>query len=107
MKTNISIFEFMKDWENEGYGIALMEDSGDRDIPDKVITPYIDPSDYPKMIVSKSCNGTKVMNMGNGNLNVSNPTYNTGVGKGNWYIMFHSGSLEERFNQQKKILSAK
>jgi hypothetical protein len=85
MKTNISIFEFVKDWENEGYGIALMEDSGDRDIPDKVITPYIDPSDYPTMIVSKSGNGAKVMNMG----------------EGHWYIAFHSGALEERFNQQK------
>jgi len=70
-----TIFELVNDWENEGYGIALMESSGDRDIADKVITPYIDPSDYPTMLIDKSCNGAKVTNMG----------------QGEWYIMFHSG----------------
>jgi len=68
----VTIFDLVDDWENEGYGIALIS-------PDHIIMdPYVDPSDYPDMFLSKSGNGAVVLD---------------GEHKG-CYILFHSGQLE-------------
>jgi hypothetical protein len=71
-QNNIDIFQFMEDWSEEGYGIALVS-------PDNIIIdPYIDPSDYPDMILNKSGNGARVIG---------------GKHKG-CMMVFHSGQLE-------------
>lgn len=45
----ISIFEFCETANNNGYGVALLDENG------KCITPYVDPSDYPDvMLLDKS-----------------------------------------------------
>jgi hypothetical protein len=69
---NVDIFEFMQDWGEGGYGIALI--SAD----DIILDPYIDPSDYPDMILSKSGNFATVVG---------------GKNKG-CKIIFHSGQFE-------------
>jgi hypothetical protein len=71
-----SIFEFVADWEPEGYGLALI------DTDDNVVTAYIDPSDYPEMIVEK---GSKIIY----------PTEYNG-----YFIMKHSGQLEENIGKK-------
>ena len=68
----VDIFQFIKDWENQGYGIALISPD------DKIIDPYIDPSDYPDMVLNKSGNGARVI---------------SGKYK-DYFIMFHSGQFE-------------
>lgn len=66
----VSIFDLVKDWENEGYGIALVDNA-----TDKVVEPYVDPSDYPNLKFTKSCDGAMSID-------------------GKYYIRFHSGKLE-------------
>ena len=73
----VDIFQFIEDWGDQGYGIALISADG------IILDPYIDPSDYPDMILNKSGNGAKVIsgkNMG-------------------CMIMFHSGQLEGKVGQ--------
>jgi hypothetical protein len=68
----VDIFQFVEDWDGAGYGIALVD-------PDrKIVTPYIDPSDYPDMILNKSGNGARVM----------------GGKYKDYSIIFHSGVFE-------------
>ncbi len=74
-KSTQSIFEFVADWEPEGYGLALI------DTDDNVVTAYIDPSDYPEMIVEK---GSKIIY----------PTEYNG-----YSIMKHSGQLEKNIGK--------
>ena len=70
-KTTVhSIFDFCETWKNAGYGIALVTNNK------KVITPYIDPSDYPNMFVNSLNNNAKVINV-------------------EATLTFHSGCLEE------------
>lgn len=76
-QANVSIFELVEDWDGGGYGIALISPD------DKVIDPYIDPSDYPDMILNKSCNGAKVID---------------GKYK-DCRIIFHSGQLENKIGK--------
>jgi len=76
-KWNVTIWDLLDDWSEEGYGIALISPD------DKVIDPYIDGSDYPDMVLDKSGNGAKVI---------------SGKHKG-CYIMFHSGQLEDKVGQ--------
>lgn len=71
--TPVDIFTYVDDWGNGGYGLALISPD------DIVIDPYIDPSDYPDMVLSHSGNGAKVIK---------------GKNKG-FHILFHSGQLEE------------
>ncbi len=75
---NVTIWDLLDDWGEEGYGIALIS-------PDnKVVSPYIDASDYPDMILNKSANGAKVIS-----------------GKYKDYrIIFHSGQLEDRIGEE-------
>lgn len=73
----VSIFDFMKDWQNEGYGIALISPDG------KIVDPYVDSSDYPDMFLNKSGDGAKVM---------------SGKYKDYW-IKFHSGQFEGNIGQ--------
>jgi len=75
--SGIDIFQFVHEWENEGYGIALISPDG------KVVAPYIDPSDYPDMVLNKNDNGAKVI---------------SGKYK-DYFIAFHSGSLEEKIGK--------
>jgi len=70
---DVTIFELVANWEPEGYGIALISPD------DIVVTAYIDPSDYPDMILDKNRNGAKVIG---------------GKYKG-YSVRFHSGGLEE------------
>jgi hypothetical protein len=69
-KSPVSIFELVEDWKDEGYGIALIDTS-----TGKVVSPYVDPSDYPDLMF-----------------------YFSGESKstdGKYRIHFHSGSLEK------------
>lgn len=68
----ISIFEFVQYWEQEGYGIALVDKE-----TDIVLAPYVDPSDYPTLMFKTYNNG-------------SNSTC------GKYYLTFHSGCLENK-----------
>jgi hypothetical protein len=68
-----SIFDLVSDWNNEGYAIALVDQEG------IVIDPFIDPSDYPDMMLHKNGNGAHVLN---------------GQEQG-YMILFHSGQLKE------------
>lgn len=68
--TPVSIFDLVDKWKDEGYGIALIDVE-----TDKVVTPYIDPSDYPELMLTSSNNGAKSTD-------------------GRYYIKFHSGGLE-------------
>jgi len=75
---NITIFDLINDWGEEGYGIALIS-------PDnKVVDPYIDPSDYPDIILDRSANGAKVI---------------SGKHIG-CFIIFHSGQLEDKIGEE-------
>ena len=67
----VSIFDLVQDWEEEGYGIALIDAE-----TDKVISSYVDPSDFPDVIFDKSGDGARSID-------------------GKYYIRFHSGVLEE------------
>jgi len=73
----INIFDFINDWKDEGYGIALISPD------DIVVDAYIDPSDYPQMILSYSGSGASAIN----------PEHN------GYWIKFHSGSLEHRIGK--------
>jgi len=73
----IDIFKYVSDWEEEGYALALISPN------DIVVDAYIDPFDYPDMILSKSGDGAKVID---------------GTHKDHW-IKFHSGSLGERIGK--------
>ncbi len=66
----VSIFELVEDWKNEGYGIALVDRS-----TNKVVSPYVDPSDYPDLM-----------------FNFSGESEST---DGKYRIHFHSGVLEK------------
>ena len=74
---SIDIFQLVEDWGDQGYGIALISADG------VILDAYIDPSDYPDMILNKSGNGAKVIG-----------GKNTGC-----MIMFHSGQLEGKVGQ--------
>lgn len=75
----VTIWDFLDDWDRGGYGIALISPD------DKVVDPYIvDGSDYPDMILNKSGSGAKVID---------------GKYKG-YYIVFHSGQLEEKVGEE-------
>lgn len=67
----ISIFDLVQDWEGAGYGLALVDAK-----TDKVLQPYVDPSDYPNVMFTESRDGAKSVD-------------------GKYYIKFHSGVLEE------------
>ena len=82
-KEGITIFKLIEDWEDQGYGIALISPD------DKIVEAYIDPSDYPDMILNKSGNGARVIG---------------GKYKG-YLIMFHSGQFEG--NEGKDFFEAK
>ncbi len=71
-QTAISIFDFVDEWADEGYGIALVRDGN-------VITPYIEPSDYPDMTLDSLNDGAVVL---------------TGAYAGA-HLEFHSGQLEK------------
>jgi len=77
LQKNISIWSFLDDWGNEGYGIALISPD------DKIVDPYIDASDYPDIVLNKSGNGAKVIG---------------GKYKG-YYIIFHSGQFENNIGK--------
>lgn len=77
-KWNVTVWDLLDDWGKEGYGIALISPD------DKVVDPYIDASDYPDIILDKSGNGAKVI---------------SGDYKG-YYIVFHSGQLEDKVGQE-------
>lgn len=68
----VSIFDFVDHWKDGGYGIALVDAN-----TDVVVSPYVDPSDYPSLALTSMNNGAKSTD-------------------GKYYIMFHSGSLEDR-----------
>ena len=76
-ENGVTIFKLIEDWKDQGYGIALISPS------DIVIEPYIDPSDYPDMVLDKSGNGARVID---------------GKYKG-YLIMFHSGQFEDKIGQ--------
>lgn len=69
----ISIFDYVDDHNDAGYGLALMNRNGN------VKDPYIDPSDYPDMIVEGGKMEPRVLS--------------PGKYKG-YYIQLHSGQLE-------------
>lgn len=66
----VSIFEFVDQNEGGGYGLALMDAE-----TDKVIEPYVDPSDYPDLMFTSAKDGARST-------------------CGKYYIQFHSGCLE-------------
>ena len=75
----VTIWEFLDDWGEEGYGIALVNPD------DEVVSPYItDGSDYPDMVLNKSGNYAKVI---------------SGKYK-DYYIVFHSGQLEAKVGKE-------
>lgn len=96
------IFEFCKEWEDSGYGVALVchdEECLEREkedpqavCPDKVIDPYVDPSDYPDMILDSL----------SGNAEVISPEEFKGC-----ELELHGGGLEEKFREQEKGSSKK
>ena len=67
----ISIFDFIKLHKNEHYKIALMEENSNFLEQDIMITPNLDPNEYPDLMLSNLNNHAKV------------------IGK-NWYIKFHT-----------------
>ena len=73
----VSIWDFLNDWKDEGYGIALISPD------DIVLDPYIDGSDYPDMMLDRSCNGASVV---------------SDEHKG-CCIIFHSGQLEGKIGK--------
>jgi len=76
-ENGVSIFKLIEDWKDQGYGIALLSPD------DIIIEPYIDPSDYPDMVLDKSGNGARII---------------SGKYKGGM-IMFHSGQFEDKIEQ--------
>jgi len=74
---DVSIWELLNDWNEEGYGIALISSDN------KVIDPYIDASDYPNMTLDESENGATV----------------TSEDHKGCFVIFHSGSLEDLVGQ--------
>jgi hypothetical protein len=77
----VDVFTYVEHWGNEGYGLALIS-------PDNIVVdPYIDPNDYPDMVLDRSGNGAKVIE---------------GKNKG-FYILFHSGILEELVGKEVPI----
>lgn len=82
-ENGVTIFKLIEDWKDQGYGIALISPD------DKIVEPYIDPSDYPDMMLDKSGNGARVVG---------------GKHKG-CLIMFHSGQFEG--NEGKYFFEAK
>jgi hypothetical protein len=68
----VSIFDFVEQWNSEGYGIALVDKE-----TDVVIEPYVDPSDYPALMFNSMKNGATST-------------------CGKYYIVFHSGCLENK-----------
>ena len=77
-QTTTTIFELVNSWGQEGYGIALINPD------DEVVEPYIDPSDYPDIILDSNRTGANVIE---------------GKYK-NYYIIFHSGQLEEKIGKE-------
>jgi hypothetical protein len=69
----ISDYVQQKELDLGGYGVALIDDG------ETVITPYIDPSDYPDMMVSGYGKQAWVVN---------DPS------KKGWYVRIHTGGLE-------------
>jgi hypothetical protein len=77
-ETPVSIFDFVERWKDEGYGIALMDAE-----TDKVVQPYVDPSDFPDLQFVGARDGARSTD-------------------GKYYIRFHSGVLEEDPNALNK-----
>jgi hypothetical protein len=77
-KEPVTIWDFLNDWGQQGYGIALI------DSDDKVVDPYVDAGDYPDMILDRSANGAIVLN----------PKWE------GYYLIFHSGQLEGKIGEE-------
>ena len=74
----ITIWDFIDDWGEEGYGIALISPD------DKIVDPYIDAADYSDIVLDSSRDGAKVI----------------GGKYKNYYIKFHSGQFEDKIGRE-------
>jgi hypothetical protein len=78
----ISIFDLAKTWEDEGYGIALIDAQNN-----VAVDPYVDPNDYPTLMFTSAKDGAKSTD-------------------GKYYARFHSSILQEDKNHLNKSISA-
>ena len=69
----VNIFDYVEQKQEDGYGVALIDNN------DQIITPYVDPSDYPDIELSGNGSAPRVIN---------DPS------KDGWFVMIHSGILE-------------
>lgn len=78
-----TIDEFVKTWENEGYGIAIVKTGYMGNIL-TIADSYVDPTDYPDMMVDSLNDGAEIMG---------------GEYKG-CILRLHHGDIERRFYGQ-------
>lgn len=69
----VNIFDYVEQKQEDGYGVALIDNN------DQIITPYVDPSDYPDIELSGNGSAPRIIN---------DPS------KDGWFVMIHSGILE-------------
>lgn len=73
--------DFARHWRKEGYGVALLNDSG------LVEQPYVDEDDYPDEPIEVEGSNARL----------------TGHSYRDWRLVLHSGSLEEQYHRERKL----